>query len=250
MEPTTKSNKMQWITPAAILLAGILIATALFFRGSSSDTVGVDAINNAMTKPKIEVAPVSSVDHIRGDKNATIVFIEYSDIQCPFCQVFQTTMAELFNQYSKDNKIAWVYRHFPLSYGQDPLHPSAAKAAESTECAYELGGDPVFWKYLDAVYASIDHNGAGLVLSTLPDIAVKQGLDKDKFKACMDSGKYAKKVKESYDAGLKAGAQGTPYTVLYYKDQYIPLINNEGRSLGALPFEILQRIVDELLAKR
>ncbi len=251
MEPTIKTtNKTQWITPIAIIIAGILIAFALYYRGPSKGGAGTDAINNALAQPKIEVAPVSSVDHIRGNKDAKIVFIEYSDIECPFCQLFQETMNTLFTQYGKDNQIAWVYRHFPLAYGDDPLHVNAAKAAEATECVYEIGGDQAFWKYIDALYASIDHNKGPMDISSVTDIAVQQGIDAAKFKACYDSGKYAKKVRESYDAGLKAGALGTPYTVLYYKDQYIPLINNEGKSLGALPFEILQRIVEELLAKR
>lgn len=246
----TKVGKSQWVTPIAIIIAGILIAFALYYRGSSKDTSGADAINNALAQPKIEVEPIKSSDHIRGSKDAKIVFIEYSDIQCPFCQVFQETMSELFNQYSKDNQIAWVYRHFPLAYGSDPLHPYAARAAEATECVAEIAGEETFWKYLDAVYKTIDHNKDGLYLSLLTDVAVQQGVDKTKFQTCFDSGKYAKKIEEAYKAGLKAGGEGTPYTVLYYKDQYIPLVNEAGKSLGALPYEILTRIADELLAKR
>lgn len=249
--PAVTSNKSQWITPIAIIIAGILIAFALYYRSTPGKSAnGADAINNALTGPKIEVQPIKSTDHIRGNKNAKLVFIEYSDIQCPFCKIFQETMTELFNQYSKDDQIAWVYRHFPLAYGSDPLHPYAAKAAEATECVAELAGEDAFWKYLDKVYASIDHNGAGLQLQLLTDVAVQQGVDQAKFKTCLDSGKYTAKIKESYEAGIKAGAEGTPYTVIYYKDQYIPLVNEQGKSLGALPFEILKRIVDELLAKR
>lgn len=258
MEPTTtstttvavKSNKSQWITPIAIIIAGILIAFALYYRSPNTETDGASAINNALSQPKIEVEPIKATDHIRGDKDADIVFIEYSDIECPFCQIFQKTMSDLYSQYSKDNKIAWVYRHFPLAYGANPLHENADKAAEATECVAELAGEDAFWTYLDKVYASIDHNKGPMPLSLLTDVAVQQGIDQAKFKTCLDSGKYEKKIKESYDAGIKAGAEGTPYTVLYYKDQYIPLVNEQGKSLGALPFEILQRIVDELLAKR
>lgn len=250
---TASSNgKNQWITPVAIIVAGILIAFALYYRSpNKAGTDGADAINNALSAPKIEVEPVSSTDHIRGSKDATVVFIEYSDIECPFCQVFQKTMSEVYTQYGKDNKVAWVYRHFPLAYGPNPLHENSDKAAEATECVAEIAGEDAFWKYTDKVYASIDHSkGAPMPLSLLTDVAVQQGIDQKKFKTCLDSGKYEKKVKEAYEAGLKAGGEGTPYTVVYYKGQYIPLVNEQGNSLGALPFEILKRITDELLAKR
>lgn len=250
--PKTGSNKSQFITPIAIIVAGALIAFALYVKNPTAGTgiKGSTLVNDALAQPTVEVAPVSSVDHIRGDKDADVIFIEYSDIECPFCQLYQTTMIQAYDEYGKDKKFAWVYRHFPLSYGNNPLHRNAAKAAEATECAAELGGEEVFWKYLDAVYASINHQVAPLNMSTLPDIAAAQGIDKAKFKACLDSGKYAAKIKESYDAGVKAGAQGTPYTIIAYKDQNIPLISAEGKSLGAIPFEVVARIVEELLAKK
>lgn len=246
------SNKAQWLTPAAILIAGAFIAFGLYNgKSPSKQTNGSDLVNKALEQQeKIEIAPISSVDHIRGDKDADVVFVEYSDIECPFCQSYQVTMEQAYKTYGKDKKFAWVYRHFPLSYGKDPLHKNAAKAAEATECVNELAGKDAFWNYLDAVYASIDHNKGGLVMSSLTDLAVKQGVDKVKFQTCLDSGKYADKIKESYDAGVKAGARGTPYTVILYKDQQIPLVTADGKSLGALPFEVVSPIIQELLSKK
>lgn len=246
----TKNKLQQWLTPAAIVLAGALIAFGLYNKDDNQKTNGNDVINSALAQPQIDVAPISSIDHIRGDKDADVIFIEYSDIECPFCQMYQVTMEQAYAEYGKDKKFAWVYRHFPLSYGSNPLHKNAAKAAEATECVAELAGEEVFWKYLDAVYASIDHNKTGLIMSTLSDLAVKQGVDKEKFQTCLDSGKYANKIKEAYDAGIKAGARGTPHTVILFKDQKIPLINQEGKSLGALPFEVVSRIIQELLSKK
>ncbi len=246
---TTTVAKRQQTTPLAIVIAGALIAFGLS-QQSPAKTDNKALINNALNEPKIEVAPISSVDHIRGSKDADVIFIEYSDIECPFCQMYQVTMEQAYKEYGKDKKFAWVYRHFPLAYGKDPLHPTSAKASEATECVNELGGEDAFWTYLDTVYASIDHQKGGLVMSSLTDIAVKQGIDKAKFTACLDSGKYANKIKESYDAGTKAGARGTPYTVVLFKDQHIPLVNPEGNSLGALPYEVVARIIQELLSKK
>lgn len=247
-----KKNISNLVTPVAIIIAGIFIAFALYTRGDVSNspkTNNVDLINNALTKPKPEFADVKSVDHIRGEKDAKIVIIEYSDIECPFCKIYHNTMKKIFEEFKSDNKVAWVYRHFPISYGDNPLHKNAAKEAEATECAAEIGGNDMFWAYTDAIYEATPSND-GLDLAQLPKIAASVGLDEEKFKSCLDSGKYAEKVKASYEEALKAGAQGTPYTVIKYKGEFIPLVNERGEGLGALPYDVMKQIITELLEQK
>ncbi|EKD62822.1 MAG: DSBA oxidoreductase, partial [uncultured bacterium] len=82
-------------------------------------------------KPAGEVPPVTGKDHLRGNKDAQIVMIEYSDFECPFCQRFQATMEQVLAEYG--DQVAWVYRHYPLSF-----HANAQKEAEASECANEL----------------------------------------------------------------------------------------------------------------
>lgn len=91
--------------------------------------------------------PVTSADHIRGDINAPVKIVEFSDIDCPFCKRFHTTMLEVMNTYGKEGKVAWVYRHFPLTQ----LHPDAANKAEASECVAELGGNDKFWEFVDGL---------------------------------------------------------------------------------------------------
>lgn len=249
--PKPKKDTNVYIIPAAIIIAGALIAWGLFARGNAGGSAmqGKDLINGALTEPAVEVASVSSTDHLRGDKDADIVLIEYSDLECPYCKIYHETMKQLFAEYGKTGQVAWVYRHFPLSYGETALHKQAAKEAEATECAYELGGNDAFWKITDSIYSTTKSND-GLDLSTLPTLAEAAGVDKTKFVACLDSGKYAAKVKESYEEGLKAGASGTPYTVIRYKGQNIPLVDEQGRGLGALPYDVFKKVIDKMLAQK
>ncbi len=247
----TKKNISSFTTPIAIVIAGICIAAALYTRGDvkKTPTNSKDLINGALAQPKPEFTDISSVDHIRGNKDAKVVMIEYSDTECPFCKVYHQTMKKIYDEFGKDNQVAWVYRHFPISYGDTPLHRKAAKEAEATECAAELGGNEMFWKYVDAIYETTTSNDT-LDPSALPQIATKVGLDTAKFTACLDSGKYADKVKASYDEALKAGAKGTPYTVIKFEKEFIPLVNENGDGLGALPYEVLKQIVNRLLAQK
>ena len=241
---TNKNNLSKYITPIAIVVAGILIAIALYIRGDATKISNKDLLQDALAEPKIEVAAISNTDHIRGDKDAKIVLIEYSDTECPFCKTYHGTMKKIYEEYSKDNKVAWVYRHFPM-----PYHQKAPKEAEAAECAAEIGGSDMFWKYIDEVYATTESNDT-LDPVKLPEIAVKLGLDKTKFMTCLDSGKYATKIKESYEAGLKAGSKGTPYTVIGFEKDFIPLVDNTGLSMGAIPYELMKQIINKLLIQK
>ena len=102
----------------------------------------------SIEKAKTNVKAVSAKDHIRGNKNAKVTFIEYSDLECPFCKKHHKTMEELTAKYA--DRVQFVFRQFPL----DQLHPNARAKAEASECANELGGEKVFWKYLDMMFKS------------------------------------------------------------------------------------------------
>ena len=184
--------------------------------------------------------------------------------ECPFCKNFQQTMLSVMSKYGKDGTVAWVYRHFPI----DSLHPRARKEAEATECANELGGNTGFWKFIDEVFATTTSNNT-LDPAKLPIIAKDVGLDVTKFNACLSSGKYANFIQTSIDESIKAGAQGTPYSVIVLKNalsasmesnlntylgtnglsNYVTVTDDKKEiSLnGALPLEVVTKIIDILL---
>lgn len=88
---------------------------------------------------------VTATDHIRGSIGAPVKIVEYSDLECPFCKMFHETLKEVTASYG--DKVAWVYRPFPLSQ----LHSMAPKEAEAAECASEIGGNEGFWKFVDKI---------------------------------------------------------------------------------------------------
>lgn len=223
-------NKIQpYLIPLAIIVAGGLVAAGIFF-GGTKDTVA------PVEQKEIAVRKVSSSDHILGNPNADVIMIEYSDIECPFCKRFHTTLHQAIDEFGKDGKVAWVYRHFPI----DQLHKNARKEAEASECAFDQGGNDAFWKYLDAIYEKTPSNDK-LDAVELPKIAETVGLDVAAFNECLSTGKMAAKVEADYKDAVAAGGRGTPYVVFVKDGKNIPM------SQGAVPYATLKGMIEDLL---
>jgi protein-disulfide isomerase len=235
-----KSLQNNLAIPIAIVIAGALIATALYLGPSKGSAI---AGNNQAPQVAGRQAPAQAgkvkpvdfaTDHIKGDKNAKVFVIEYSDFECPFCKRFHPTMQQLIDQYQ--GKVAWVYRHFPLSF-----HANAQKEAEASECAGEQGGNDTFWKYADKILERTTSNGTGFALTDLVPLAKEIGLDDTKFKSCLDSGKYAKHVQQDEQEGQAAGVTGTPGNIIWTKYGKSQLIS------GAVPLSSLTTVIDQVL---
>ncbi|GMR08429.1 MAG: hypothetical protein BMS9Abin26_1434 [Gammaproteobacteria bacterium] len=185
------------------------------------------------------VRPVSvKRDHIRGNPDAEISLIEYSDFECPFCKRFHITMKKILKDYN--GKVNWIYRHFPLSFH----NPGAEKEAEATECATEFGGNDAFWKYSDLIFQRTRSNGKGFPVDNLVPLAVEIGLKKKPFQTCLDSGRYAARVKEDADNAIRSGVTGTPGNFLVdNKTGVISAIH------GAVPVEKLKAVIEVMLRK-
>lgn len=191
--------------------------------------------NQAAAKPPAgDIKKVTDADHIRGNKNAKVTLVEYSDYECPFCKTFHPTMQELMKTYG--DKIRWVYRDYPLSF-----HQNAAKEAEASECIAELGGDDAFWKYTDAIFERTTSNGTGFALDKLGPLAAELGVDQTAFQQCLDSGKYTQHVTDQTADGTTGGVSGTPSTFI---------VDSKGKTqmlVGAQPIAAFKTVIDQAL---
>lgn len=221
----------------ALLAVIILINPSLVGKDKGGDEVkGVKVTQpdgntgqpSAGAQPTFASVPaVTTDDNIRGNQNAAVTIVEYSDFECPFCLRFQSTIEQLYNEYK--DKALFVYRHFPLS----SLHPEAQKAAEASECAAEQGK---FWEMHDKIFAA--NAAQNMSAGQWKKEAASLGLNANKFNDCLDSGKYAGKVAKQQAGGQAAGVQGTPTTFVNGQ-----LVN------GAVPYEEVKAVIEAELAK-
>ncbi len=222
----------KFAVPGAILAGALIIAVAVIYGGDIKDKVGgTEGTAIAPSAGSVVDVPVSDSDHIRGNVNAEVTIVEYSDLECPFCKQFHGTMQQAMAAYG--DKVRWVYKHFPL----DQIHPKARKEAEAAECAGELGGNDAFWAYVDRIFEITPSNN-GLDPALLLVIAQDLGLDRTRFESCLASGKYAELVEAHFQEGARLGVNGTPGSFV-----------NGQPVRGAVPFETLQLIIDAQLAR-
>ena len=157
---------------------------------------------------------------IRGAKNAKVTIVMFSDFQCPFCSRVEPTVTKVLEDYKNDVRVVW--KQLPL-----PFHNNAKPAAEATLAAKAQGK---FWEMHDKLFA----NQQALDRPSLDKYASEIGLNMEKFKADLDSHKWAKKVDEEQAEGNKIGARGTPSFFV------------NGKSLvGAQPYEAFKTKIDE-----
>lgn len=205
-------------------------------QAQTGDTVQGAQAPAVPTPTPGKIKPVINKDHIRGNADAPITLVVYSDYECPFCKRFHPTMIDLMKEY--DGKIKWVYRQYPLSF-----HQNAQKEAEASECVAELGGNDKFWDFTDKLFERTTSNGVGFALDQLGPLAAEVGVDQTAFQTCLDSNKYAKFVQDSIADGSKGGVTGTPGTII------IDSKGNQQLLVGAQPIESFKAVIDPLLKK-
>ena len=178
-------------------------------------------------KSKVEVAlkaprtdmPVPAGAPVLGPTDAPVTIVQFTDYQCQYCHRAQATIDAVMSRYA--GKVQLVHRDFPLDG-----HAQAFPAARAARCAGEQGK---FWDY----YRSLMTSAGSMEDADLRARATTLKLDPTAFAGCLSSDRNDAVIRESVEAGIRAGVSGTP---AYF-------IN--GRMIsGARPFEAFQEIIE------
>jgi protein-disulfide isomerase len=176
----------------------------------------------------------------RGDPNAPLTLVEYSDYLCPFCErYFRQTLPALWEKYGRPGQVKFVFRDFPLT----SLHPTAPRGAAAARCVAEQGATR-FWRMHDELFqAQPQWNRLPDPTAFLAKVAQKVGADLTAYERCMASGRHDAGVQQSVAAGQALGFSGTPTF------QFVHQASGKTYTLvGAQPVEIFTRWIDALLA--
>jgi protein-disulfide isomerase len=207
----------------------------------------VQAIKD-MLQPKQPVGPTADKPIVvsieggatKGAKDAKVTLVEFTDYQCPFCgRHFRDALPQIDNDYVKTGKIQYVLREFPL----ESIHPLAFRAAEAANCSGEQGK---YWE----MHGRLFENQNALAVEQLPSHAQAVGLDAAKFKTCLETGKYAAKVRKDLAEAQKVGVNGTPTFFIGLTDPNGSEIKAVRKIVGAQNYAAFKAAIDSLLVEQ
>jgi len=166
-----------------------------------------------LTEPAQPVQNVSvDDDPARGDANAAVTVVEFTDFQCPACAAMQPVLEEVLKSYG--NKVRFVVRDFPLNQ-----HENARKAAEAANAANAQGK---FFEYITVLFK----NQKALDIPSLKKYATGLGLDRARFDAALDRGVYAAEVEKDVTDGEMYGVGSTP--TIFINGVQLKLLSADG----------------------
>ena len=180
--------------PLAIVIAGVLISVAVFLTNGNNNSVASNTGSaHNRNQPSGEFRMPSEDDHLRGNPDAPIKIVEFSDFECPFCSRLHPTLTRIVED---NDDVAWVYRHFPLS-----SHSNAFSAAIASECIARVGGNNAFWNFADVAFA----NQRQLGNRFYEEFVQEAGLDVGAFRACLNNKEIAENDKVDVELEFKNG---------------------------------------------
>jgi protein-disulfide isomerase len=220
----------KYTVPISILIAGLVVGGALVISKLQKGTPDTEVSQESLAT----IPLLNADDHYLGNPKASIVIIEYSDYDCPFCAGYFNNMKKIVEELGKSGRLVWVHRHMPLYQ----IHPTAREKAQVVECSAEIGGEEKFWEVSGALYKETLAKDGKTAINTVLEV----GLPKIGLEECLRSEKYLQKILAQYDEAFTAGARGTPFTVIINGEERLKLEES-------LAYFELRKLIESLLSE-
>ncbi len=157
---------------------------------------------------------------MKGDPNAIVTIVEFSDYQCPFCSRVEPTLNQLLEDYP--GKLRVVFAHLPLEF-----HKNAKPAAKAAHAAFLQGK---FWEMHDILFANQQNLSEDFYINTAREL----GLNVDQFIADMNAESTSNYISKCISDAKAANLSGTPSFLI-----------NGVTFVGAQPIDAFKKKIDE-----
>jgi protein-disulfide isomerase len=200
-------NAIGLVTVALVGVVGfqwVTIQTDRRVAQAAAPATFEQVLSEYQATPEADI-PLGDDDPWRGDPNAKLQLVIFSDFQCPACRQFADRVAELNERWPE---LAVIFKHFPLasvcnSKAVSNLHPLSCDVAYAAEAARQQGK---FWELHDALFAS----GDDLSAETIAKVAENVGCDMDCWKNDTATATTKAKVDADVALGIELNVSGTP----------------------------------------
>ncbi|MBX3186579.1 MAG: thioredoxin domain-containing protein [Labilithrix sp.] len=203
------------------------VGVALFMRAKTKAKALAPSATKTVWSDATSPIPVTSDDPMRGERDALVTIVVFSDFQCPFCGRLGPTLDTVRARYGSEVRVIW--KNQPL-----PFHVNAKPAAEAAQGVFELKGSDAFWRFHDQCFA----NQSALSQTNYEAWAQLEGVDVATFSRGLASHRWRPKVDEDARLANDVGARGTPTSFI-----------NGIKLAGAQPVSAFERAIDGELVK-
>lgn len=229
MDTSSPSSRVALFAVTAVVVIGVVVASVLFFRRETS-VMKFEAAGSRPASPPDRLWQPDG--RTRGNPNAPVTLIEYSDFTCGYCvKFFRDTWPRLQEKYVETGKVRLLYRDYP----RDPDGP-AMTAAIAARCAGDQGR---YWDMHDRLFAGT------IEMDTIQAHAKKIGLNRPAFAVCLRDAHHRPAILQDKEDGMRIGFVGTPGFLLLRTEQ-------AGKEKpiglpGAFPVGTFEKEIDRLL---
>jgi len=215
------------------IFAVMIVSVALYASSYYSQLMEMQEKRMSMSGQNAPIN-LTSGSPVLGSASAPITIVEFGDYQCEACyHWYHNTRADIIDNYIETGKVNLVFMDLPF-LGRDSI-----TAAQATYCADDQGK---YWEYHETLYnfqEAIDNGWASK--DRLVSFAFNLDMNMDKFNDCMDSSKYAKRVKANYDESQRFGAEATPTFLIISPDGAVKKITS------AQPYSVFSQVIEPML---
>jgi protein-disulfide isomerase len=197
---------------------------------------GVDGSPQVVPPQRVETPQSATVSidgsPSMGKSEVSLVLVEFSDYECPFCARFNAeVLKQVKREYIDSGRLRFVYKDFPL-----PFHQNAMKASMAARCAGEEGR---YWEMHDALLKNQQN------LGDVDGLVKRTGLNAATFNECMEGRKYEDAVQRDLSDGRALGINGTPTFILGRLDASGKVTGDVIQ--GAMPYAVFKTKIEALL---
>lgn len=193
-------SRVFYIILAVVLIVGVAVIGIVVMQ-ARQNTPAADVASRTLNAP---VGQTPEGYWYKGQPDAPVTVIDYSDFECPYCANFANTQeATIDKLYVETGKVKYVFHDYPL-----PMHANAFIAAEAARCAADQNA---FWPMHNLLYAKqTEWAELSSPKTKFASYADSLKLDATAFSTCLDSGKYQAALQAAQDDSAKNGINATP----------------------------------------
>ena len=196
-----------------LFLLGVIIIIGFIFliaRQPSKNSSNSTDQNSQVAGANAVTTSIADSPYLGDKSQAKVAIVEFSDYECPYCQMFfNQTFDGLVKEYVNNNKAIFVYRDF-LGVGL----PAAEVDSNAALCVRSLLDNPAYFEMAKLIYQNTGLEGQGIPTDKMVTLAGQVGADQTKFKTCLTNDQFKNQIQQDNQDAQSAGVDGTPSFVI------------------------------------